>query len=129
MLAGIVKRFSQLGQGWFDRRSVGMGTSCGVLGGLCCIGKAVAVGAGLGASSFFVAWMDRYQLYFVVGSLGLLTIWLVGMIRSYGLTTTGLLTAGRSSVRHALVCGGTYVVTLGLTMGVMALADWLWSGH
>lgn len=59
MVAGLVSRFAQLGPGWFDRRVAGMGASCGILGGVCCIGKAVAVGAGLGASSFFVAWMDR----------------------------------------------------------------------
>jgi hypothetical protein len=58
-----------------------VGTSCGVLGGICCVGKAVAVGAGLGAASFLVTWMDRYQLYFVAASMGLLAIWLAGLIR------------------------------------------------
>lgn len=77
MAARIVKRLTQLGPGSFDRRVAGMGTSCGILGGICCIGKAVA---------------------------------------------------GRGSARHAAVCVGTYVMTLGLTMGIMALADWLWLG-
>ncbi|MBI4611785.1 MAG: hypothetical protein HY726_22580 [Candidatus Rokubacteria bacterium] len=111
---------------WFDHRFVKLGTCAGGLGGVCCLGKAVTVSAGLGLSSFFGMMVDNYQLYFVVGSLGLLAIWLFRMIRAQGVTVTGLRAAIRSSAPHAVVSFGTYVLTLGFTMAVMALADWLW---
>lgn len=114
------------GRRWLDRRFVKIGSCVGTLGGICCLGKAVTVGAGLGASSFFGAMVDQYQLYFVLGSLGLLGIWLLGMIGSRGITATGLRAAMRSSARHALVSFGAYFVTLGFSIGIMALADWLW---
>src|SRR5438128_3516615 len=109
---------------WFEGRVAGAGTCAGVLGGFCCIGKAIAVGTGLGALSFFGTWMQRYQLFFILASLGMLTLWFVGLIRTYGMTGHGLLVAARSSARHGLGCLGTYVVTLAVTMGAMAAADW-----
>jgi len=114
------------GERWFDRRFVKVGTCAGTLGGICCLGKAVTVSAGLGVSSFFATMVDNYQLYFVIGSLGLLAIWLLGMLRSQGVIARGLRGAFGGSARHALVSFGTYFVALGFTVGIMALADWLW---
>lgn len=121
-----VARGIQIGRLWLDRRFVKIGTGAGALGGVCCLGKAVTLGAGLGISSFFGTMVDKYQLYFVVGSLALLALWLFRVIGTQGVTATGLRTAIRSSVPQAAVSFGAYFVTLGFTIGVMALADWLW---
>lgn len=119
-----------IGRVWLDRRFLKLGTGAGMLGGICCLGKAVTVSAGLAISSFFSMMVDRYQGHFVVGSLVLLlvlvAIWLVRSARAQTAASIGVRTLLRGSAMQAAVSFGTYFVTLGFTMATMALADWLW---
>lgn len=87
------------------------GALSGLLGGLCCIGGAVAVGLGLGGAGFFATLMDRYQGLFIAASLALMTGWLLRTA-----SAAGLRGAGRVLARQAVVMGGVYVVTLALTL-------------
>lgn len=111
---------------WVDRRFVKVGTCAGTLAGICCLGKAVTVGAGLGVASFFGMLVDRYQFYFVMGSLVLLALWFVRIMTSQAPTVAGLRAAIHSAGRLAVLSFGTYFLTLGFSVGIMALADWLW---
>jgi len=111
---------------WVDRRFVKVGTCAGTLAGICCLGKAVTVSAGLAVSTVFGTLVDKYQVYFFLGGLGLLVLWLVWMLRPQWATVAGLGAALRGAARPAAVSFGTYFVTLGLTMGAMVFADWLW---
>src|SRR6266536_2070847 len=76
-------------RGRFDRRFLGIGAGSGLLGGICCIGSAIAVGLGVSAISFFGAWMDRYQIYFILVSVALMILLLVNWARSTGVRPTG----------------------------------------
>ena len=104
-------------RGWIDRRFLGVGAGSGVLGGICCVGSAVAMGLGVSALSFFGVWMERYQTYFIAGSAALMLLWLARVARPYGFTRDGIRRAGRVLGRHALIMGLIYVATLALTMG------------
>lgn len=73
-----------------------------------------------GGTSFFGAWMDRYQIYFVTGSAALMVVWLARVARPYGFSRDGVRQAGRTLGRHTLVMGVVYAATLGLSMGVCA---------
>jgi hypothetical protein len=48
---------------WLDPRVLGVGSDSGLLGGLCCITGAIAVGSGLAGLSAAGRLMDRYQPY------------------------------------------------------------------
>lgn len=108
-------------RGWVNRRFLGVGVSSGFLGGICCIGGAVAIGLGVSGLSFFGAWMERYQIYFIVGSAALMILWLASVARPYGFSRQGIHRAGRALGRHALVMGIVYSATLGLSMGAYIL--------
>lgn len=110
------------GRRWVDRGFLpGVGAGSGLLGGLCCVGGAVAVGLGWSGLSFLGAWMGRDQIYFVAGSAVLMLLWLARVARPYGFTGQGLRHAGRALGRHALIMGIVYAATLGLTMAAYAL--------
>lgn len=113
-------------RGWVDRRFLGVGVGSGFLGGICCIGGAIAVGLGVSGLSFFGAWMERYQIYFIVGSAALMILWLARVARPYGFSRRGIRRAGRALGRHALVMGIIYSATLGLTMGAYLLFQRMW---
>lgn len=108
-------------RGWVNRRFLGGGVSSGFLGGICCIGGAVAVGLGVSGLSFFGAWMERYQIYFIVGSAALMTLWPASVARPYGFSRQGIHRAARALGRHALVMGIVYSATPGLSMGAYIL--------
>lgn len=110
---------------WRERRVLGVGLGSGLLGGLCCIGSAVAVGAGLGGLSFFSTWMDRYQTGFVLVSLAGMLGWLAWLLlgaRRQGGVGRGLATAARGLGRQAIAMGVVYAVTLGVSMAAARLA-------
>jgi hypothetical protein len=95
----------------------------GLVGGVCCMIGAVAVGLGLAGASFASTVMDRYQVWAMAASLVVLV---VGLARSLRATRAGagqarvdLRRAGRMLVRHAAVMGATYAITL---LAVVALS-------
>jgi hypothetical protein len=97
------------------RRFLRAGLGSGLLGGVCCIGSAIAIGAGLGGLSFFSTWMERYQLYFALAGLTVMTIWLTRQIRRYG-AGRGISIVLRSMARQLVVMGVVFLVTLGIAM-------------
>lgn len=99
-------------------RSAGVGFMSGALGGLCCIGSAVAVGAGIAGLSFFTTWMERYQLYFIAASVLIMLVWLWRTARTYGFSRFGLGAMIRGLRRRMVVMGVTYAVTLGIAFGI-----------
>jgi predicted lipid-binding transport protein (Tim44 family) len=103
------------------RRFLGAGLGAGLLGGVCCVGTAVAVGASVGGLSFFSTLMERYQIYFVVASLLLMALWLVRQIRRArvggGSTAKAFL---RAVWRQLAVMGVVYLVTLGIAVAAVA---------
>lgn len=60
-----------------------MGVGSGLLSGVCCVGSALAVGAGLAGLSFFGTWMDRYQAYFVAAGVAAMALWVARTARRY----------------------------------------------
>ena len=104
------------------RRFLGAGFGAGLLGSVCCFGCAVAIGASLGGLSFFSTWMERYQGYFVVGSLLVMGFWLVRQLRreraAGGATMRMFL---RTAWPRIAVMGVVYVVMLALGHAVVAV--------
>lgn len=66
------------------RRFLGAGAGSGLLGSICCVGSAIAVGTGIGGLSFFTNWMSRYQAYFIAASVAVMAAWLFRVIRRNG---------------------------------------------
>lgn len=93
------------------RRFLGAGASSGLLGSICCVGSAIAVGAGVSGLSFFTTWMSRYQIFFVAASIAIMTAWLIHSIRRHG-TGQGLKAAAHQIWRQALTMAAVYAVTL-----------------
>jgi hypothetical protein len=106
---------------WTDLQSLRASLGSGLLGGLCCIASAITTAAGLGAAGFFTSLMDRYQLYFVLGSIAIMTLWLLWQLRRQHISPLDLRAVLRSVGRHAVVMAIVYVVTLGLAMAVAQL--------
>lgn len=103
------------------RRFFGAGLRFGLLGGICCIGSAVATGAGLSGLSFFSTWMTHYQPYFIVASILLMTLWLVRQVPRHARGGRGALTAFvRGSWRQLVIMGVVYALMLGVAMAMVA---------
>ena len=113
----------QAAREWLDRRFVVAGGVTGLLGGLCCIGGAIAMATGLGALSFFGTLSDRYSPYFIAGSTAVMLVWLVRQTREFGLSRRGLRLAAKSLGRQTLIMAVVYGVTLGLALGAMRVAE------
>ena len=93
------------------RRFFGAGLGSGLLGGICCVGSAIAVGASVGGLSFFTTWMRSYQTYFIIASIAIMAAWLLRRIRANG-AGRGLAAAARGIWRQALTMGAVYAATL-----------------
>lgn len=93
------------------RRFVGSGVGFGVLGGICCVGSAIAVGAGVGGLSFFTTWMNRYQMYVILASIVIMVAWLIRLARKNG-ARRGFAASVRMIWRQALAMGIVYIATL-----------------
>ncbi|WP_102143040.1 hypothetical protein [Mycobacterium hubeiense] len=106
---------------WADPRSLRASLGSGLLGGLCCIGAAITTAAGLGAAGFFTGLMDRYQLYFIVGSVVIMALWLLRQLRRQGISPLDFRAVLRTVGRHAIVMGVVYAVTLGIAMAAAQL--------
>src|SRR6266536_159577 len=85
------------------RRFLGAGLGSGLLGGVCCLGSALAIGAGVGGLSFFSTWADRYQVYFVAASMLVMALWLVRQARRHA--SGGLAAFVRGTWRQLVVMG------------------------
>lgn len=101
---------------WTDPRSLRASLGSGLLGGLCCIAAAITTAAGLGAAGFFTTLMDRYELYFVLGSVAIMALWLFRHLRRQGISPLDVRAVLRTVGRHAIVMGIVYAVTLGIAM-------------
>jgi hypothetical protein len=104
-----------------DPRSLRASLGSGLLGGVCCISAAITTAAGLGAAGFFTTLMDRYQLYFIAGSLAVMALWLLRHLRRQGISPLDVRAVLRTVGRHVIVMGVVYVVTLGITMAIAQL--------
>jgi hypothetical protein len=101
------------------RRFAGAGFLSGLVGGVCCLGSALAIATGFGALSFFPLLMARYQLVFLLASLAAMTLVTVWLVRRHGLRH-----ARRMLVRHAAVMVAVYALTFGgatLVYAVLAM--------
>ncbi|MGH3677243.1 MAG: hypothetical protein ACRDU5_16170 [Mycobacterium sp.] len=65
--------------------------------------------------------MDRYQLYFILGSLAVMILWLVRHLRRQGISPRGFRAVLRTVGRHAIVMGIVYAITLGIAMAAAQL--------
>jgi hypothetical protein len=108
-------------QRWTDPRSLRASFGSGLLGGLCCIASAFTTAAGLGAAGFFTGLMDRYQLYFILGGVVIMAIWLLQHLRRRGIAPQGVRAVLREVGHHAIAMGIVYVLTLGIAMAVARL--------
>jgi len=109
---------------WFDPRNLGVGAGSGLLGGLCCIAGAIAVGSGLAGLSFAGRLMDRYQPYFIAASVVMMAWWLLRTLREPGRRPAGR--GGVAAVtwafgRQLVPMGVMYAGTLLVTMAVAQL--------
>jgi hypothetical protein len=93
----------------------------GLLGGLCCITAAITTAVGLGAAGFFATLMDRYQVYFILGSVAVTALWLIRHLRRQGISPLNVRAVLRTVGWHAMVMGIVYVVTLGIVMAASQL--------
>ena len=106
---------------WTDIRSLRASLGSGLLGGLCCITAAITTAAGLGAAGFFTTLMERYQLYFILGSVAVMALWLFRQLRRQGISLRDGRAVLRAVGRHAIVMGVVYAVTLGIAMAAAQL--------
>lgn len=102
-------------------RPVRASLGSGLLSSICCIGGAIATAAGLGAAGFFGSLMQRYQLYFVLGGVAVMVVWLALRLRRSGTSPHDLRSVVRVIGRPALVMAIVYAATLGIAMGVQQL--------
>ncbi len=102
------------------RRFLGAGASSGLVGSICCVGSALAVGAGIGGLSFFTTWMSRYQTYFIAASIAIMAAWLTRVIQR-NKAGQGFKPALRQISRQALTMAAVYTVTLLAGMTAAAL--------
>lgn len=98
------------------------GVLSGIVGGLCCVAGALALGLGLGSVSFFSTFMGRYQMYFIAASLALMAFWLLHGVRRYLRGGADLRATARGLLRPALAMGSTWVVTLATALAIGWLA-------
>jgi hypothetical protein len=106
---------------WTDLQSLRASLGSALLGGVCCIASAITTAAGLGAAGFFTTLMDRYQLYFILGSVAVMALWLLRHLRRQGISPLNFRAVARTVGRHAIVMGFVYVITLGIAMAVAQL--------
>jgi hypothetical protein len=107
------------------RRFLGAGLGSGLLGGVCCIGSAVAVGAGISGLSFFSTWLELYQPYFIAASMLVMALWLVRQVRRHarGGGRGALAAFFRGTWRQLVVMAVVYAVTLGIAMAVVNVVE------
>ncbi len=100
------------------RRVAGAGS--GLIGGICCVGGAIAGAVGAGGLSCFTSWMNRYQMYVIIGSAAIMTAWLIHTTRG-DRTRQRFAAAARQIWRQALVMGAVYTHTLLAAVAISGL--------
>ena len=65
--------------------------------------------------------MDRYQPYFILGSVAVMALWLFRHLRRQGISPRDGRAVLRTVGRQAIVMAIVYVVTLGVAMAVTQL--------
>jgi len=65
--------------------------------------------------------MDRYQLYFILGSVAIMALWLIRHLRRQGISPRDGHAVLRAVGRQAIVMAIVYVITLGVAMAVTQL--------
>jgi hypothetical protein len=118
---GTTHHRGQAGHPGGYRRFLGTGAGSGLLGGICCVGSAIAVGTGVGSLSFFTTWMRHYQVYLIIASIAVMAAWLLHLIRVNG-AGRGFAAAARGIWRHAAAMGAVYALTLLAAMAATRLA-------
>jgi hypothetical protein len=108
-------------QRWTDLHSLRASLGSGLLGGVCCIASAITTAAGLGAAGFFTTLMDRHQLYFILGSVAIMALWLLRHLRRQGIWPLDFRAVARSVGRQAIVMVVVYAITLGIAMAAAQL--------
>lgn len=100
----------------------------GLVGSLCCVIGAVAVGLGLAGATFAGTLMSRYQPWVITASLlimGAWMAWTLGSARAsagaVGWGRDDLRVVARTLVPQAAVMGSIYVVTLLVTSMVSGM--------
>lgn len=106
---------------WMDLQSLRASLGSGLLGGVCCIASAITTAAGLGAAGFFTNLMDRYQLYFIVGSVAVMVLWMLRHLRRRGVPLRDVRAILRTVGGQAIVMSLVYVITLGIAMAAVQL--------
>lgn len=102
------------------RRFFGTGFWSGALASVCCVGTAVAVGAGLSGLSFFRTWMNQYQIYFILLGVAIMGLWLIRQARRQA-GAAGLRAGLRMIARQALVMAIVFAATLGVAAAVAGI--------
>ena len=105
---------------WFvgERRAAACGTGAGFVGGTCCVGGAVVLGLGLSSTASVSAFVDASTPYFIGVSVAMMLAWLAWIVRRTGFKPKSL---AQNLIRHGLVMGVIYGVTLAAAMGLGAL--------
>ena len=106
---------------WMDLQSLRASLGSGLLGGVCCIASAITTAAGLGAAGFFTTLLDRYQLYFILGSVAVMVLWMLRHLRRQGIPLRDFRAVLRTVGRQAIVMGVVYIITLGVAMAAVQL--------
>jgi hypothetical protein len=107
---------------WTDLRSLRASLGSGLLGGVCCIASAITTATGLGAAGFFTTLMDRFQLYFIIGSVAIMALWSLRHLRRQSISPLDFRAVTRTVGRQAIVMGVVYTITLGIAMAAVQLA-------
>jgi hypothetical protein len=108
-----------ISQVWPQRRSAETGAGCGLVGGACCVGGAAVKGLGLASVASISSFVGAATPYFIGASLLLMLAWLLWPFRQTGYRPKLF---ARSLIRHGVVMGSIYGVTLAATMGVAYVA-------
>lgn len=98
------------------------GLLSGLLAGVCCVTGALAVGLGLGGATFITTVMDRYQVYFMLASLGLMAIMIARTIRRSGSGNRGIRAITRAVRRPVTMMVIVYGLTLVLAFAASSAA-------
>ncbi len=108
-----VRRLPVVSWIWPERRSAEAGASCGLVGGACCVGGAVAKGLGIASVASISSFVGTATPYFIGASVLLMLAWAFWLFRQSGFQVKPF---ARGFLRHGLVMGGIYGAVLGSTM-------------
>ena len=118
-LVSRIRRLPVISRVWGEHRSAEAGAGCGVVGGACCAGGAVVKGLGLASVASISSFVDTATPYFIGASVLMMLAWVFWLFRRTGYQPKPF---ARSLVRHSVVMGSIYGVTLAATMAIASVA-------